>query len=385
MILIMVEEGYEDSIWCLNLLEGLSSRLRHKRIPFRQIRGLEEVQRADRYLYLIGSNNLWLEEAVRASNAAGVYPILLCNQADHAFDADYSTVCLDVVNSMRRLVELLERQGHRRIALYGVNPQSVSDEGREKGYLTARRHNADTRGKNDIFFNTGSLENCFEVFFRRRAEYDAVICVNEFAAVSLARRMRQRDPERLGKVPIISCADGWLSQFYQDCILSVRGNFDARAKAAVDLVENLKKNPELSHVIMTVRWDFSMLEGTKQRREPEPQRMPVRQLPRIQDAFYEDPELGEMMLVERLLRESGKTDRRLLWRLLNGDSYAQISESCFLTESAIKYRIRKMVELCRVSGRAQLTALLKKYLPQGISAEGALDPDKEDGAGRGAE
>ena len=63
----------------------------------------------------------------------------------------------------------------------------------------------------------------------------------------------------------------------------------------------------------------------------------------------------------------------------------QISESCFLTESAIKYRIRKMVELCRVSGRAQLTALLKKYLPQGLSAEGALDPDKEDGAGRGAE
>ena len=46
---------------------------------------------------------------------------------------------------------------------------------------------------------------------------------------------------------------------------------------------------------------------------------------------------------------------------------------------------RKMVELCRVSGRAQLTALLKKYLPQGLSAEGALDPDKEDGAGRGAE
>ncbi len=382
MILIMIEEGYEDSIWCLNLLDGLIGRLRHKRIPFRQIRTLKEVRGEDRYIYLIGSNNLWLEEAVRASNEMGIYPVLLCNQADHSFDAEYSTVCLDVVNSMRRLVELLEKQGRRRIALYGVNPQSVSDEGREKGYLTARRGSADTRGKNDIFFNTGSLKNCFEVFFRRRQEYDAVICVNEFAAVSLARRMRQRDPGRLGKVPIISCADGWLSQFYQDCILSVRGNFDARAKAAVELVESLKKNPDLSHVIMTIRWDFSMLKQGDARGFERPQQSAGRPLPRIQDAFYEDPELGEMMLVERLLRESGETDRKLLWRLLRGESYAQISEACFLTESAIKYRTRKMVELCRVSGRTQLVALLKKYLPQGLSEEEALAPDKEDGAPR---
>lgn len=385
MILIMIEEGYEDSIWCLNLLEGLISRLRHKRIPFRQIRSLTEVQKNDRYIYLIGSNNLWLEDAVRASNLMGIYPVMLCNQAEHSFDAEYSTVCLDVVNSMRRLVGLLEKQGRRRIALYGVNPQSVSDEGREKGYLTARRASADTRGKNDIFFNSGSLKNCFEVFFRRREEYDAVICVNEFAAVSLARQLRQRDPERIASLPIISCADGWLSQFYQDCILSVKGNFEARAKAAVELVESLKKNPDLSHVIMTIRWDFSMLEQEKTQLLPEPEKGALRPLPRIQDAFYEDPELGEMMLVERLLRESGKTDRRLLWRLLAGDSYAQISETCFLTESAIKYRIRKMVELCRVSGRSELVALLKKYLPQGLSAASVLDLDKEDGAPRTAE
>lgn len=385
MILIMIEEGYEDSIWCINLLDGLVNRLRHKRIPYRQIRALAEVKGGDRYLYLIGSNHLWLEEAARASNAMGIYPVLLCNQAEHSFDAEYSTVCLDVVNSMRRLVELLERQGRRRIALYGVNPQSVSDEGREKGYLTARRGSAHTRGKNDIFFNTGSLKNCFEVFFRRRAEYDAVICVNEFAAVSLARRLRQRDPEQLGRVRIVSCADGWLSQFYGDSILSVKGNFAARAKAAVELVESLKKNPDLSHVIMTIRWDFSMLERGDAQGPALPQRAAARPLPRIQDAFYEDPELGEMMLVERLLRESGQTDRKLLWRLLRGESYAQISEACFLTESAIKYRIRKMVELCRVGGRAQLVALLQKYLPQGLSEEEALGPDKTDGAARTAE
>ena len=381
MILILVEASYADSIWCIRLLEGLTGRLKQKRLPFRQITSLDEAGPDSRYIYLIGSDNVWLEAALQACNQAGVYPILLCNQAYHTFDADYSTVCLDVVNSMRRLMEILSARGLDRVALYGVNPQSVSDEAREEGYLSARAR--DGRGKSDVFFNNGSLENCFEIFLRRSGEYDAAICVNEFAAVSLARRLARRDPERAQRLLIVSCADGWLSQFYEGRILSVKGNFAARAKAAVALLENLRKNPDLSHIIMTIRWDFSALQpgtGTPAPAAPGDGYPP---LPWIQDAFYEDSELNEMMLVERLLRESADTDRVLLWHLLQGESYQMISEKCFLTESAIKYRVKKMVELCRVEGRQQLVALLNEYLPQPLpGGREGLSPARRRRGGR---
>ena len=90
---------------------------------------------------------------------------------------------------MRRLVELLRGRGHGRIALYGVNPQSVSDESRMDSYLAAL---GGEDGRRHVFFNSGSLENCFEQFMARAQQYDAVICANDFAAISLVRRLGLR-------------------------------------------------------------------------------------------------------------------------------------------------------------------------------------------------
>ena len=120
MVLILVEPSYSRSVWCLNLLDGLTSEFKQKRVPFRQIASLDEADADDRYIYLIGSDNAWVRAALTACNRLGVYPILLCNQAYHTFDADYSTVCSDVINSMRRLVELL------RVHNYGAAWSSFS-------------------------------------------------------------------------------------------------------------------------------------------------------------------------------------------------------------------------------------------------------------------
>ena len=58
-------------------------------------------------------------------------------------------------------------------------------------------------------------------------------------------------------------------------------------------------------------------------------------------------------------------DGKIIRLLLRGEPYEKIAETCFLTESAIKYRIKKMVRTCCVQGRKELTALLRRYLPGG--------------------
>lgn len=362
MVLILVEASYTDSIWCVNLLEGLIVRLKQKRISFRQIHSLDEVGPNDDFIYLIGTNNQWQEAALKACNSMGIYPILLGNQAQHSFHAEYSTVCLDVVNSMQWLIELLAGMGMRRVALYGVNPMSSADDARQEGYLAGIARQGITRGKSDIFYNSGSLQTCFDVFSRRQHEYDAVICVNELAAVSLVRHLGFKEYNQTLPL-IISCADSWLSQFYTGKLLQIRGNFDARARASVELLESLRRNPDLSHIIMTVRLDPSDLRYGIPQPLPQPAAPVSKTLPHIQDVFYEDAELNEMMALERLLRESSQADRMILRGLLRGDTYQNIAETCFFTESAIKYRVKKMVRICKVRGRGELCSLLKKYLP----------------------
>jgi DNA-binding NarL/FixJ family response regulator len=81
--------------------------------------------------------------------------------------------------------------------------------------------------------------------------------------------------------------------------------------------------------------------------------------------FYEDSELMEMMRVETLLSSSDKTDLEIIEAILCGKETAEIEESCFLTETSVKYRIKKMKEICLVNSRAELKALLSNYLPEG--------------------
>ena len=44
MVLILVEPSYSRSIWCLNLLDGLTGEFKQKRVPFRQIASLDEAR-----------------------------------------------------------------------------------------------------------------------------------------------------------------------------------------------------------------------------------------------------------------------------------------------------------------------------------------------------
>lgn len=59
-----------------------------------------------------------------------------------------------------------------------------------------------------IFTNNGSLKNCFDEFFKKCASFDAVICSNDFAAVSLIRNLLKIAPDELNRLKILSlCAN----------------------------------------------------------------------------------------------------------------------------------------------------------------------------------
>lgn len=359
-VLILAGPDYEQSIWCQKMIGALVARLKYKRMPWRQLTALGAAEPGSRYIYLLGSDGGWIEAALQAANAAALHPVLLCNQAYHAYDANYSTVCMDIVGSMSRVLSLLRQSGRQRVALYGVNRLSVSDESRRQGYLAV----CGAGGEQDVFYNDGSMQDCFAAFMPRLAEYDAVVCVNELGAVSLVRGLARAGRGPQNAPCVVSCADGLLARRYADRMKIVHSSAAARARAAVTLVESLEKNPELSHIIMTISEDFSDLapaapcKAAAGAPRPEP-------LPEIQDVFYDDPELAEMMRVERLLYGADETDRQLLDRLMAGQPLARIAADCFLTESAVKYRLKKLTALCGAKDRSALRALLREYLPRG--------------------
>lgn len=359
MILIMVEPSYSNSIWCQNLVDGLVAELKLKRIAFRFISSVDELDDKCHFIYVIGSVSGWVRGVLESCDRAGIYPILLSNQTFHRFPIRYSAVCSDTANSIKHLVSTLRSMGRLRIALYGVNPNSIPDESRKTCFLAAQNGH----GLEDIFVNDGSLEQCYLDFRNRSSDYDAVICANDFAAISLVRNLSRDDPEELERLSVIGCAETRLTEFYGKHILSIRVNFREYGRAAVTLLDTLRRNPYLSNIVMAIRWDFSPL-NTLQAPVPHQPPSQLPQIPEVGDTFYADQELRDMLRLEQLLNECDNVDKAMIRYLVAGESYEVIADRCFVTVSTVKYRIRKMLSISQSSNRAALVALVREYMSE---------------------
>ena len=68
-----------------------------------------------------------------------------------------------------------------------------------------------------------------------------------------------------------------------------------------------------------------------------------------------------MLIVDRLYTFSDDLDKKILDSLINGLSIEEISQECFLSVNAIKYRIKNLVENSGAKDKSQIINLLKEY------------------------
>lgn len=326
-------------------------------MAYQQINNIEQFNHEDEpYIFIIGSDNDWVNRTLVICNEKGMYPILLCNQAYHVFDVEYSCVCSDIIGSMRYLNDSLKAIGKFKVAMYGVNRKSISDISRMESFLLVQK-NADL---NQIYENSGSLEQCYRSFIKEAEKYDAVICANDFAAISLIRNLREKRPDMLEHLTIMSCAETQLSK-YDTSLTSINMNFNEYGGAAMSIYDCLKKNRFLSHVVMAIKWDigapkFAEFQLIGQTSDESMEKIPEG------DIFYEDIELMKMLKIEKLLNESDEIDRIIVNGLLDEKSYEKISIECFMSESSVKYRVKKMMRTCDMDSKYKLINLLREYI-----------------------
>lgn len=350
MVTVLTEPAYSGSIWCKELLKSLTCRLKQKRIPFKT--SFDSIEPDNDGVFVIASDYNWIKSTISQLNRAEIKPILICNQSEPIQECDYSCVCSDINGSMKYLLDELKAAGRSRIALYGVNTNSISDIGRVDGLYAFKDESFD---KIRIFTNNGSLKRCFNEFFKEHNEFDAVICSNDFAAVSLVRNLMRNDRSVLSRIKILSCAQTRLSEYYQDAVTSVNMNFEQYGKAAVFIYEKLKAHPYMSGITVSVKWNS---EDKKT-----PRRKPVILSKTENDyGFYTDGEMRDMLTVEQVLNTCNDTDMLILFSGIDGLTLEEIAKRCFLTENGVKYRIKRILTECNLSDKAELFALLKRYL-----------------------
>ena len=132
-------------------------------------------------------------------------------------------------------------------------------------------------------------------------------------------------------------------------------NLEQYGKAAVFIYEKLKSHPYISQMTLNVIWNSEPNEN--------PHCLPIRlKHARNTDIIYSDKELNEMITAERILEIDSATDKTVIACLCGGKSVTEIAAACFLTESGVKYRIKRILEKCKLSDKSELISIVNRYL-----------------------
>ena len=353
------EPEYGRSNWYANTLNGLIQELRKKRLTLTFLDNVTELEHhtieEDDAIFLIGTNTKWLRKIIQACEPVFQNRVIVLSNINYdkkLYMGKFSIVTTDTTHDIQLLYNYLISYGKNRIALYGINPSSASDLFRKECFLSYNT------SEEDVFYNSVSLSQCFEDFRQKLDLYDAVICANDYSAISLTKHLEDQK-----QIFITSCGGSTLLlNFFSPRITHTRIDYQSIGKAGFDLYNILKRNRNANSISIYISSCFSAGETTDYlplsgKYVPE-----TRSFLKENENFYSDPEVSEILKIDTLLNACDGNDFQILERLLNHVTYAQIAEELFMSTNGVKYKIKKMFQICQVASRQEFVTLLKKYL-----------------------
>lgn len=351
----MIEDSMKGYAWHQTQVQSLRDEMRKKHVPLGEIASLSDIPAddTDPCIIIIGVSDLWVNQVVTEARQLGARIIT----GRRSGQSHVSSISSDSTDAVEMAVRYLYSLGRRRLALYSVNPASTVDPASANVFRNLVGHG------NSIYINNGMLSELFERIEPHLDEYDGILCTNGYAALSLVRHLKE-----LGRDPtasyIVSLADIQLLSRTSPTITSVsliRNNYGA----AVYSIYRILSQPDLFVNSVHIHRESALLIRESTRMEPFVETTPFP--PDLSSApatnsFFADQEIQDIAKLETLLSEGDDIDHAIIEYLLTEKSNREIASLCFLSETAVKYRLKNMREVCGQPDRESLIAYLKSYL-----------------------
>ena len=360
-IFILFEPDYAPSIWAAQTLSGLQQECAHRKYELIQLDSAryrtldyDAILPADNRMVIVaGTSVSWMPDALAFFTERQIAVIFISYEPPEPSPLR-GLVRMDYQNGIRKLLTYLTACGRSRIALYGVNPNSSSD--LIKCHCFAREY-ADAADA--VFYNRASLAECYRAFASRQESFDAVICTNDFAAVSLLNRLARDGvpvPERLF---LAGFGNSVLLQSVRPTITSVSLDHVEMGRQAATLYAYLSKQPAGTTVSVRVRTHM-IVGGSTAGLHPADADVPLPTLRPVDRVdFFSDREAEAWQRVETILVASDEADRAFLAGLLAGKPYTALENELYLSASALRYRLKRMLVLSGCDSRDALLELLR--------------------------
>lgn len=345
---VLVEPDYRNSLWARQTLEGIAREAARKKYELVLLDAVQEESidwdglfgGERRLAVLMGTSMSWVPAAQARLAALGIACVLISVNPSQAAPAE-GVISMNHAEATRTLLKYLRDCGREKTAFFALNPNSAADLTKQDVFAAWSRR-FPVAAETNVFWNRGSLKECYEVFFPHVCRFDSVICANDIAAAALLEQLKKDGVTVPKELYLLSYGDSSLARALRPAITSASLNHDELGRRAVSLYAFLSRQEPTASVAVQVHCRVAVRESTENQplhSAEESFSTPIREAV----DFYSDGQAQRLMALETLLDRCDDNDRRLFFGLLRGEKPEALQQELFLSPSALRHREKNLM------------------------------------------
>ncbi|MBQ4154754.1 MAG: substrate-binding domain-containing protein [Clostridia bacterium] len=352
-------EGY----WITDILAGIGKEALKKNLNVVDYNGqdLEVDGEFARPLVLaVGYSSQWMESTCNKMKNRGIEPLLVNAAQNNDIQALTSAgfVGFGIKKAIYNVLNYLVLARRNRVAFFGGHDETHSDNVKAEEFVTLSRHFGLNVNNSDVYKDI-SLSDCAKSFEMSMHRYNAVICSSDSAAIFLLKWLEDRNISVPEDIFIIGFGNSAVCEAIKPSITTLESDYVELGRQAVKLHQFLQRNTDIS--CSSVLVDCPLIErnstGCLKFKKTLPQLRHELSMP-LYDA---DPDIMMILQTEELLRMWDDIDRSIIKGLLKGKTIVAIAEGLFISVSAVKYRIKKMLTTANLQSKEELVHIISRY------------------------
>ena len=369
---VICESACASSYWCTMTNLGIHDQANKKGISVETIditaakniihKHSEQIK--NNPFILSGASLPWINEALSLVCRGGFKCIVIGVDNHLISGRNVSVVSVNHEDATIDIVQYLMASKRDRIAFFACNPRSPTDANKKKAIKKACSDFELAFTDNDVFEIQGSLSECLRDFGDKMHLYNGIICSNDASAVALIRYSIAAGLRIPQDAYVVGFGNTLIGQLVSPSITSSSLDYYDVGKKAVDIYLYLRRHPSVSYQSTVVNCQLYPRESTEYRNPgayisdygynyAETNR---------EKTFYGDTTVSGLLDLELFLQNLDPVDFFVLDGLISGKPYSILVEEYSVSESTVKYRLRKMLMLLGCTTRAELLAIIDKNI-----------------------
>ncbi len=352
-IYVVSEQAGLDSYWIEDVLKGLKAEADKKNLAVQNFFLPETVINTENPIVLaVGYTKPWFTDACRHIKEAGGTAVAVNAAASANIERADATVGFDYDGATEDLVSYLYAAKKRKIAFVGCTGRLSLESKMAAFKKSAEKHALVHEAM--TFSCMSELSSSFSKIYEN---FDAVICSRDAEANHLIALLKKHKISVPENIFVASYGGNKLSLRDGASITCAGLDFAALGAAAVKLHRFLSKNDAVGKVSVSVPCPIKVGNSTASRTIPA-SRFGNAVGP---SAYRTDNDYMMYLRAEELVRLWDQLDRKIVAGLCKGKNMSMIAEEMFISQSSVKYRVKKMLDSANISDRRELVKIVQKF------------------------